>query len=98
MNDTLDVISGIAVGAFLLTVVVKGNSNALVQQAIADKAFVKWAIAIGILFYLRDVPDLKGPVTLLITAALIGLFLIAGGNIIPQAKSFWQSIGGSNGQ
>jgi hypothetical protein len=94
MSDSLDVISGIAVGAFLLTVVVKGNSNALVEQAIADKAFLKWAVAIGILFYLRGVNDLRGPVTLLISAAFIGLFLIAGDKIIPQAKSFWQSIGG----
>lgn len=94
MSDSLDIISGLAVGAFLLAVVVKGNSDALVKQAIADKAFLKWAIAIGILFYLRDVPDLKGPVSLLITAAFIGLFLIAGDKIIPQAKTFWQSIGG----
>jgi hypothetical protein len=94
MDNSIDVISGIAVGTFLLTVVVKGNSKALVEQAIADKAFIKWAVAVGILFYLRDVSGLKGPVTLLITAAFIGLFLIAGDKIIPQAKSFWTALGG----
>lgn len=94
MSDSLDVLSGIAVGAFLLIVVVRGNSTQLVSLAERDKAFLKWAVAVGILFYLRGVNALSGPVTLLITAAFVGLFLIAGDNIIPQAKSFWNSIGG----
>jgi RsiW-degrading membrane proteinase PrsW (M82 family) len=93
-NDSLDVLSGVAVGVFLLVVVVKGNSNALVNEAKADVSFLPWAIAVGILFYLRSVPDLKGPVTELIGAAFIGLFLLGSSKIIPQAKSFWQSIGG----
>jgi hypothetical protein len=94
MSDSLDVVSGIALGVFLLTVVVKGNSPKLVELALRDKGFLKWAIAVGILFYLKGVKQLDGPVTLLIAAAFIGLFLIAGDNIIPQAKSFWNSIGG----
>ena len=93
-GDSLDVLSGVGVGVFLLMVVVKGNSPQLVALAERDKAFLKWAIAIGILFYLRNVKVLNGPVTELIAASFIGLFLIAGDKIIPQVKSFWQSIGG----
>lgn len=94
MNDSLDVISGAAIGVFLLAVVVKGNSPQLVTLAIRDKAFLKWAIAVGILFYLSGVKQLHSSVSLLITAAFVGLFLIAGDKIIPQAKSFWTSLGG----
>lgn len=94
MSDSLDVLSGVAIGVFLLMVVVKGNSAQMVTLAEKDVGFIKWAIALGILFYLKDVPMLKGPLTEIIIAALVGLFLIAGDNIIPQAKSFWASIGG----
>jgi RsiW-degrading membrane proteinase PrsW (M82 family) len=93
-NDSLDVLSGVAIGVFLLAVVVKGNSKKLVALAEEDKSFLPWAIAVGILFYLRGVPELKGPVTELIGAAFIGLFLLGSSTIIPQVKSFWQSIGG----
>jgi hypothetical protein len=95
MSDSLDVVSGIALGVFLLTVVVKGNSPKLVELALRDKGFVKWAIAIGILFYLRDIPEMKGPVTLLIAAAFIGLFLLTGSQIAAQASTFWESLGAS---
>jgi len=93
-SDSLDVASGVALGVFLITVVVKGNSKALVTLAERDKSFLKWAIALGVLFYLRGIGALKGPITELIAASFIGLFLVAGDKIIPQAKSFWQSIGG----
>lgn len=94
MDDSLDLIAGGAVGVFLLVVVVRGNSSQLVTLAERDKGFLKWAIALGILFWLRGIKLLSGPLTELIAAALIGLFLIAGDKIIPQVKSFWQSIGG----
>lgn len=92
-SDSLDVLSGIAVGVFLLMVAVKGNSQQLVALAKRDKAFLKWAVAVGILFYLRGVKVLNGPMTELIAAAFIGLFLITGSKIIPQVQSFWKSIG-----
>jgi hypothetical protein len=94
MDDSLDLIAGGAVGVFLLIVVVRGNSPQLVELAKRDKAFLPWVIALGVLFYLRGVKLLNGPVSELIAAALIGLFFIAGDKIIPQVKSFWQSIGG----
>jgi len=94
MSDSLDTLSGLAVGVFLLVVVVRGNASQLVALAERDKAFLKWAIAVGILFYLRNIKLLSGPASELIAAAFIGLFLIAGDKIIPQVKSFWASIGG----
>lgn len=92
-SDSLDVLSGVAVGVFLLMVAVKGNSAQMVALAKRDKAFLKWAIAVGILFYMRQAKLLNGPVTEIIVAAFIGLFLIAGDKIIPQVQSFWKSIG-----
>lgn len=94
-SDSLDVVSGIAVGVFLLAVVVKGNSSQLVELAEQDKSFLPWAIAVGILFYLKGIKVLQGPLTEIIAAAFIGLFLLSGANIATQAKTFWQSIGGS---
>jgi hypothetical protein len=93
-TDSLDVLAGVAVGTFLLAVVVRGNSTQLVTLAEQDKSFLPWAIAVGVLFYLRSVKVLQGPLTEIIAAAFIGLFLLAGTNIATQAKTFWSSIGG----
>lgn len=89
----MDVMAGLVVGIFFVTVAAKGNSQQALQLAIKDKAFLKWAIAVGLLNYLRGIPNLRGPVTLLITAAFIGLFLLSGSSISAEAKKFWASLG-----
>ncbi len=95
MNSTLDVMAGLGVGAFLLIVAVKGNSSQLVTLAEQDKGFLKWAIAVGILYYLRGIPELHESITLLIAAAFVGLFLLSGPQIAQQAESFWNSLSSS---
>lgn len=92
MNSTLDILSGTALGAYLVSVVVHGNSGALLTQAESDKAFLKWAIAVAILYWLYGMPELKGPVALLITTAFIGLAFTTGNNIAASAQSFWNSL------
>lgn len=91
--NAIDTLAGVAVGAFLLAVAVNGNSPELIELAKRDKAFLKWAIALGILMYLYSIPEIKGPVSLLIFAAFIGLGLTAGSNIAEQGKKFWSSFG-----
>lgn len=93
MNSTLDVLSGAALGAYLIAVAAHGNSSTLLTYAANDKAFLKWAIAVGILYWLYSMPALKGPVSLLIAAAFIGLAFTSGTAITAQAKSFWTSLG-----
>ena len=89
----LDTIAGLAVGAFLLAVAVQGNSKKFVETIKRDKAFLQWAVAIGILFYLYTIPELKGPIGMLIIAAFIGLGLVAGPKIFSEGGRFWQSFG-----
>lgn len=73
--NTLDLIASLVIGAYLIGVVVKGNTQKLLSLAKRDKAFLKWAIALAILWYLYNVPELKGPVGLLIFAALLAFFM-----------------------
>ena len=90
----LDSFAGIALGAFLLTVAVNGKTDTMLELAKRDKAFLQWAIALGILFYLYEIPELKGAMSMLILMAFIGLGITAGTQITENAKTFWNSIGG----
>jgi hypothetical protein len=98
VDSTLDIISGLAVGTYILVVAVRGNSEQLIQLAEADKAFLKWGIAVGILVYLRSIPDLHESVSLLIAATFIGLFMMAGPSIVQGAQTFWASLGASGSE
>lgn len=91
--NSLDTLAGVAIGCFLLAVAVRGNSSALIETAKHDRAFLKWAIAVGILMYLYGIPEIKGPIALLIFAAFLGLGLTAGDKIATNGKKFWQSLG-----
>lgn len=91
--SALDTLAGVALGGYLLTVAIRGNAKQMIDLAQRDKAFLQWAIALGILVYLYRMPELKGPISLLIAAAFIGLGLMAGDNIVKQGKEFWNSLG-----
>lgn len=93
--NAMDTLAGVSFGFYLLMVVIKGNSKAMVELAYRDRGFLQWAIALGILWYLYGIPELKGPVSMLILAAFIGLGLIAGDNIIKQGSAFFNSLGGN---
>lgn len=90
--SALDTLAGIAVGGFLVTVAINGNSNALIEQAKKDRAFLKWAVAVGIAFYAYKIPGMAEPVTLIIAAAFFALFLKNGTKISEQANVFWSSL------
>lgn len=93
--NAMDTLAGISFGFYLLMVAVKGNTKAMLELANRDKGFLQWAIALGILWYLYDIPELRGVVSMLILAAFIGLGLIAGDNIIKQGSAFFNSLGGN---
>lgn len=90
--STLDTVAGVALGGYLIAVAVNGNTQALITQAKKDKDFLKWAIAVGIAVYAYKVPALKGPVTAIISAAFIALFLQNGTKITQNATAFWASF------
>jgi hypothetical protein len=90
----LDTIAGIAMGLFLLTVASRGKTGNMVDLAKRDRAFLQWAVAVGILVYLHGVPELAGPVRWLIVLSFIGLALTKSDEIKKNAGSFWQSLGG----
>lgn len=92
---SLDTIAGLAVGGFLVSVALHGNSDALIAQAKKDRAFIKWAIAVGIAAYAYKLPGAAAPVTLIITAAFLAMFLKNGTQIAEQADLFWKSLSGA---
>lgn len=93
--NIMDTLAGVSMGLYLLIVVVKGNTKDMLALASRDRGFLQWAIALGILWYLYSIPELRGPVSMLILAAFIGLGLMAGPNIIEQTKLFWSQLGGN---
>lgn len=91
--SALDTIAGIALGGFLVSVAINGNSAALIEQAKKDKDFLKWAIAVGVLTYAYKIPSMAEPVTLVIFIAFLALFLRNGEKIAVEMSSFWNSLG-----
>ena len=90
--SALDTVAGVSVGVYLIAVAANGNSMALIEQAKENKEFLKWAIAVGIAFYLYKIPGMAEPVTLIIFTAFLALFLLNGNKIANGAKSFWESL------
>jgi hypothetical protein len=90
--SALDTIAGVAVGGYLIAVAVNGNSQLLIDQAIADRGFIKWAVAVGIALYMYKIPGMAEPVTMIIVAAFLALFLKNGTKIAEQATAFWDSL------
>jgi hypothetical protein len=92
--SALDTLSGIALGGYLLTVAVRGNSSDLIAQAKKDSGFLKWAVAVGVLSYAYNVPGMSEPVAVLIFIAFLALFIKNGTKIADQANKFWSVLGG----
>lgn len=93
--SALDTIAGVALGGYFIAVAVNGNSAALIDQAKKSSAFLKWGIAVGIMVYLYDIPEMRGPMALIIVIAFLGLFIQHGTKISESASSFWDSLSGS---
>lgn len=91
--NSVDSLAGILVGAYLIAVVVNGNSKKLIEISRKDAAFWKWAIAFSVLVYLYNIPEISGPMAYIIALAFLGLFL---SNIDPLQKGFadlWSQFG-----
>jgi hypothetical protein len=87
-----DFLATILVGLFLIMVVVRGNTQAMFELAKRDREVVKWGIALGALFYIREFPQAKGPVDLLITGTFMALFLLHYEKIESSIKQVWNSF------
>lgn len=90
--SALDTIAGIALGGFLVTVAVKGNTPQFIALAKRDKSFLKWAVSVAFLAYLYNIPGMAEPVTLIIFIAFLALFLENGTKITQAASNFWTSL------
>lgn len=71
----LSSVSVLALVGYVGVVIWRGNLVALFTQLNADKAFLYALVAIGILYYLAKLPEIGGPVRLIIGVALLALLL-----------------------
>jgi chromate transport protein ChrA len=83
----LDFLAACIIGAFLIAVAVRGKNGELVSLAKRDIGFVKWALALGILYYLYGIPSLKSTAGALILAGFAGFFLLNIDNITKSIQS-----------
>lgn len=90
--SALDTLAAVAVGGFLIVVAVNGNTEDMIKLAKQDRGFIKWAAAVGIALYAYKIPEARGIVTLIVSAAFLGLFLQNGTKISEQASAFWNSL------
>ena len=90
--NSLDLIAAALIGIFLLATAWHGNTAQLFSNAARDIGFLKWAIAVGVLFYLYSVPGLAGPLTLIILMVFVALGINAGPQIITGASTLWKNI------
>lgn len=88
----LDLIAGVIIGGYLITVVTKGGTADLIKLAQRDKGFLKWAIALAVLFYLRDLPDASGIIDGLISAGIFAFLIGNVGEIQTNARELWAAI------
>lgn len=93
--SALDSIAGVTIGGYLVAVAINGNSQDLLAQMKKDKAFLKWAIAVGVLGYAYSLPDMAEPIAIIIFMAFLALFLENGTKISAQADKFWSLLGGA---
>lgn len=93
--SALDTIAGCAIGTYCIAVAINGNSQALIEQAKKSRGFLKWAVAVGILAYAYNMPDMAEPVSIIIGIAFLALFLQNGTKIAAQADQFWAMLGGN---
>ena len=91
--NSIDLIAGGAVGGYLLTVAMRGNTAKFFALAKRDKAFIKWGIAVAVLGYLYTLPNMHQAIGLIIAMAFLGLFLTNGSKIADGVDNFWKFLG-----
>lgn len=90
--NSLDLISGLIIGGYLVTVVSRGGTADLIKLAQRDKGFIKWAIALAVLFYIRQFQDTTGIVDGLISAGIFAFLIYNVGAIQQNAQEIWASF------
>ena len=90
--NALDLIAGLIIGGFMVGAVARGKTADLIALAKRDAGFLKWAIALAALFYIRQLPDINGIATGLTAAALIAFLLLNINSISKNAAQIWNSL------
>lgn len=91
--SALDTIASIAAGGYVLTVAINGNASNMVDLAKRDKAFLKWLIALAVLWYIYKTKMFGKEMALILMMVFVGLFISAGANITDGFKNFWKYLG-----
>ena len=90
--NALDIIAGLIVGGVMVGAVARGKTADLIALAKRDAGFLKWAIALAALFYVKQIPDVSGIANGLIAAAIIGFLLLNVGPITSNASQVWGAL------
>jgi len=94
MNN-LDLLASVGVGTFLIVAVARGRENTekMISLAKRDASFIKWAIALAVLIYLRQNKTFGELGNMLIFAAFLGIGLNAGSKISAGISQLWKKLG-----
>lgn len=90
--SALDLIAGLIIGGYMVGAVARGKTPDLIALAKRDADFLKWAIALALLFYVRSIPDVSGIATALTAAAILGFLLSNIGPIQSNAIALWGKL------
>lgn len=90
--SALDLIAGLFIGGYMVGAVARGKTPDLIALAKRDADFLKWAIALAVLFYLRSLPDVSGIATALTTAAILGMLISNIPQIQSNATALWAKL------
>lgn len=93
--NALDLIAGLIIGGYMVGAVTRGKTADLIALAKRDAAFLKWAVALASLFYLRQLQDVTGIADGLIAAAIIAFLLLNVGPITTNARTILASLKGN---
>ena len=82
----------IIIGIYILTVVSRGNSSALIATIQDNVGFVKWVLALGILYFLSKTRTFGPAVSPLLAVAGVAFALNSLPKLQSQFGQFWQSF------
>lgn len=87
-------IIALAIGAYILVCVARGNGQALWTLIKNEGGFIKWGVAVSILWWLATRPELGDVGTGLITVTILGLAIRAANDpaIINGIAAAWRAL------
>lgn len=91
---TANGIAALALGAYLLVVVARGNAGQLYTLIKSEAGFIKWGVAVTIVWYLSTRPEMGELGTGLIAIAALGLAIKVANDptIISGVARVWNAL------